>query len=88
MQFADAVWRARRVFDMGTEAGYEFKFLDVGGGFERETFEEMSEVVKSSLDLYFPEEQGVRVVAEPGRFLVSSGMCILYSRPGLHGRIS
>jgi len=73
MQFADAVWRARKVFDMGKEAGYEFKFLDVGGGFERETFQEMSEVVKSSLDLYFPEEQGVRVVAEPGRFLVSSG---------------
>jgi len=73
MQFADAVWRARKVFDMGKDAGYEFKFLDVGGGFERETFQEMSEVVKSSLDLYFPEEQGVRVVAEPGRFLVSSG---------------
>lgn len=73
LQFADAVWRARRVFDMGKEAGYDFKFLDVGGGFERETFHEMSQVVKDSLDLYFPEEEGVRVVAEPGRFLVSSG---------------
>lgn len=76
MQFADAVWRARKVFDMGKEVGYEFKFLDVGGGFERETFQEMSEVVKSSLDLYFPEEQGVRVVAEPGRFLVSSAFTL------------
>jgi ornithine decarboxylase len=74
MQFADAVWRARKVFDMGKDVGYEFKFLDVGGGFERETFEEMSLVVKDSLDLYFPESEGVRVVAEPGRFLVSSGM--------------
>lgn len=73
MQFADAVWRARKVFDMGKDAGYEFKFLDVGGGFERETFQEMSQVVKDSLDLYFPENEGVRVVAEPGRFLVSSG---------------
>ena len=74
MQFADAVWRARKVFDMGKDVGYEFRFLDVGGGFERETFEEMSQVVKDSLDLYFPESEGVRVVAEPGRFLVSSGM--------------
>lgn len=72
-QFADAVWRARRVFDMGKEAGYDFKFLDVGGGFERETFIEMTQVVKDSLDVYFPEEEGVRVIAEPGRFLVSSG---------------
>lgn len=77
LQFADAVWRARRVFDMGKDAGYKFTFLDVGGGFERETFQEMSQVVKDSLDLYFPEDEGVRVVAEPGRFLVSSGMSLL-----------
>ena len=72
-QFADAVWRAKKVFDMGKEAGYDFKFLDVGGGFERETFEEMSQVVADSLDVYFPKESGVRVIAEPGRLLVSSG---------------
>jgi len=76
LQFADAVWRAKRVFDMGKEAGYDFKFLDVGGGFERETFEEMSQVLRDSLDLYFPEESGVRVVAEPGRFLVSSAFTL------------
>jgi ornithine decarboxylase len=76
MQFADAVWRAKRVFDMGKEAGYDFKFLDVGGGFERETFQEMSQVVRDSLDLYFPQENGVRVVAEPGRLLVSSAFTL------------
>jgi ornithine decarboxylase len=76
MQFADAVWRAKRVFDMGKEAGYGFRFLDVGGGFERETFKEMSEVVRDALDLYFPVESGVRVVAEPGRLLVSSGQSL------------
>ena len=73
MQFADAVWRAKRVFDMGKQVGYEFGLLDIGGGFERETFAEMSEVVRDGLDLYFPKESGVRVIAEPGRFLVSSG---------------
>lgn len=76
MQFADAVWRAKRVFDMGKQAGYDFKFLDVGGGFERETFKEMSQVVRDSLDLYFPESSGVRVVAEPGRLLVSSAFTL------------
>ena len=74
MQFADAVWRAKRVFDMGAMIGYDFRFLDIGGGFESETFEEMTGVVRDALDLYFPVQSGVRIVAEPGRFLVSSGM--------------
>lgn len=77
MQFEDAVWRAKKVFAMGKEVGYDFRFLDIGGGFERETFDEMSRVVKDGLDTYFPKEDGVRVVAEPGRLLVSSGMCLL-----------
>jgi len=75
-QFADAVWRAKKVFTMGKEVGYDFRFLDVGGGFERETFKEMCEVVRDALDLYFPVESGVRVVAEPGRLLVSSAFTL------------
>ena len=77
--FADAIWRAKRVFDMAHEFGYNFKFLDIGGGFERESFHEMAQVVKDSLDLYFPLESGVRVVAEPGRLIVSSGKTRLLS---------
>jgi ornithine decarboxylase len=80
MQFADAVWRAKKVFDMGKAVGYDFGLLDIGGGFERETFAEMSEVVRDGLDLYFPQESGVRVIAEPGRFLVSSGESTYHER--------
>lgn len=72
-QFRDAVWRARRVFDMGAAAGYAFDFLDVGGGFESEHFAQMSRVLSESLDRWFPASEGVRIVAEPGRFMVSSG---------------
>ena len=71
MQFADAVWRAKQVFDMGKKEGYTFDFLDVGGGFEAVVFDEMSQVLRDSLELYFPVKEGVRVVAEPGRFLVA-----------------
>ncbi|RSH78330.1 uncharacterized protein EHS24_002049 [Apiotrichum porosum] len=78
-QFADAIWRARRVFDMGAAAGYNFELLDIGGGFERETFAQMSDVIKQNLDLYFPLEEGVRVIAEPGRFLVSSAFTLATS---------
>lgn len=78
-QFADAIWRARKVFDMGKESGYDFDLLDIGGGFERETFAEMSEVVAKNLTLYFPEDEGVRVIAEPGRLLVSSAFTLATS---------
>ncbi|WVO17850.1 hypothetical protein L204_105548 [Cryptococcus depauperatus] len=79
MQFADAVWRARKVFDMGKEAGFNFDLLDIGGGFERETFDEMALVLRDSFDLYFPESSGVRIIAEPGRFLVSSAFTLATS---------
>ncbi|KAJ9126084.1 hypothetical protein QFC24_002356 [Naganishia onofrii] len=75
-QFNDAVWRARQVFDMGAKAGFDFTFLDVGGGFERDGFAEMSAVLRDALELYFPREQGVRIVAEPGRFLVSTAFTL------------
>lgn len=75
-QFTDAVWRARQVFDMGAKAGYNFTFLDVGGGFERDGFAEMSVVLRQALEQYFPREQGTRIVAEPGRFLVSTAFTL------------
>ena len=60
---------------MGDRQGYEFEFLDVGGGFEAASFEEMSMVLSQSLDEWFPREEGVRIVAERGRVMVSSGEC-------------
>ena len=56
-QFRDAVWRAKRVFEMGDRQGYEFEFLDVGGGFEAASFEEMSMVLSQSLDEWFPRRR-------------------------------
>ncbi|WVR05836.1 hypothetical protein IAU60_002862 [Kwoniella sp. DSM 27419] len=79
MQFADAIWRSRKAFDMGKEAGYDFTLLDIGGGFERETFAAMAQVLSDSFDLYFPESTGVRIIAEPGRFFVSSAFTLATS---------
>jgi len=69
--FADAIKRARAAFDMGREAGYEFDFLDVGGGFEDSHFEETAAVLNTTLDKYFPDRMNLKVIAEPGRFYVS-----------------
>ena len=74
--FADAIMRARTAFDMGREAGYEFHFLDVGGGFEDARFEETAAVLNTALDRYFPDRTKLRVIAEPGRFYVSSAFTL------------
>ena len=70
--FADAVMRARNVFDMGRHAGYNFSFLDVGGGFEDPTFEATSAILRDAIARYFPNRSGLRIIAEPGRFYVSN----------------
>ncbi|KAF8573939.1 ornithine decarboxylase [Ramaria rubella] len=71
--YGDAVMRAKAAFDMGKAAGYMFSLLDVGGGFEDADFEHMAKVLREAVEAYFPDrlEEGVRVIAEPGRFFVA-----------------
>lgn len=70
--YADAIARARAAFDMGKDAGYTFKLLDVGGGFEDELFEQAGEVLNFAIERYFPERTGIKIIAEPGRYFVST----------------
>lgn len=74
--FADAIWRARTAFDMGKQAGYDFQLLDVGGGFEDAYFEATAANLASAIDRHFPEHEGVRIIAEPGRFFVSKAFSL------------
>ncbi|KAA1467274.1 ornithine decarboxylase [Dentipellis sp. KUC8613] len=69
--FSDAVMRARSAFDMGKEAGYTFSLLDVGGGFEDGNFEATAAILRDAIHHYFPDRQGLRIIAEPGRYYVS-----------------
>lgn len=69
--YMDAIMRARAVFDMGKEVGYAFKLLDVGGGFEDSLFEQAATVLKQAIDRHFPDRDGLKIIAEPGRFYVS-----------------
>ncbi|KAM0746702.1 hypothetical protein T439DRAFT_293537 [Meredithblackwellia eburnea MCA 4105] len=69
--FGDAVERARWAFNVAREEGFQFDLLDIGGGFEDENFEEIAAVLRESIGRLFPVEEGVRVIAEPGRYFVS-----------------
>lgn len=72
--FTKAVQDARLVFDQASTVGFDMKTLDVGGGFEGETFEKFAGVLSEALDIYFPPH--VRVIAEPGRYYVSSAFTL------------
>ncbi|KAF9170344.1 hypothetical protein BGX21_001482 [Mortierella sp. AD011] len=78
--FGEAVIRARRVFDQAKEYGFEFNFLDVGGGFpsahvtEGITFEKVAAILGPTVDSLFGPE--IRVIAEPGRYYVGSAFTL------------
>ncbi|KAF2016023.1 ornithine decarboxylase-like protein [Aaosphaeria arxii CBS 175.79] len=73
--FIKAVQDARFVFDQAAALGFQMHTLDVGGGFNcDDDFETMATVLSASLDEYFPDE--IRIIAEPGRYYVSTAFTI------------
>eukprot|EP00038_Savillea_parva_P006046 m.161360 g.161360 ORF g.161360 m.161360 type:complete len:450 (-) comp12065_c0_seq1:237-1586(-) len=89
--FSEAVKVARGVFDEGLKVGFNFTLLDIGGGFPGTnnrtqapvSFAEIAETLTESLDEHFPAESGVRIIAEPGRYMVCAShteACCVTSR--------
>ncbi|XP_013412534.1 ornithine decarboxylase-like [Lingula anatina] len=72
----------RGVFDLAKTIGFDFNFLDIGGGFpgyETEgklSLSDIAKAINNSLDEYFPEEENVKVIAEPGRYYVQSAFTL------------
>ncbi|XP_065061749.1 ornithine decarboxylase-like isoform X2 [Rhopilema esculentum] len=80
--FYYAVKAARNVFNEGESLGFNFTLLDIGGGFPGNnaaaiSFEESAEQLNRAFAKYFPANCGVRIIAEPGRFYVSSAYTIV-----------
>ena len=70
--YTDAIMRCQRVFDMAKQAGYDFTFLDVGGGFEDSLFEQAARYLRDAIDQYFPDRSNLTIIAEPGRYYVAN----------------
>lgn len=68
--FGDAIRRARWAFDVGREEGFTFDLLDIGGGFEDDNFEQIAAVLRDAIEVHFPVDEGVKIIAEPGRYYV------------------
>ncbi|KAL5016024.1 hypothetical protein ScPMuIL_005613 [Solemya velum] len=81
--FAVAIEKARDVFDLACNLGFNMELLDIGGGYPGHdtgngavTFQEMADVINTSLEKYFPEADGVKVIAEPGRYFAASALSL------------
>eukprot|EP00818_Percolomonas_sp_WS_P003701 CAMPEP_0117448404 /NCGR_PEP_ID=MMETSP0759-20121206/7382_1 /TAXON_ID=63605 /ORGANISM="Percolomonas cosmopolitus, Strain WS" /LENGTH=445 /DNA_ID=CAMNT_0005240787 /DNA_START=35 /DNA_END=1372 /DNA_ORIENTATION=+ len=73
--YIGALERAKTLFDMGKEYGYQFDLLDIGGGMPgtetgSPTFKEIADTIREPLDDMF-DPASVRVIAEPGRFIAT-----------------
>lgn len=77
LAFLKAVRDAHVVFGQARALGFNPHTLDVGGGFCGDSFEAMAAVLREALDEYFPSP--VNVIAEPGRYYVSSAFTIACS---------
>ncbi|XP_014681873.1 PREDICTED: antizyme inhibitor 2-like [Priapulus caudatus] len=77
-----AIRDAKRVFEEADEVGYAFSLLDIGGGYPGDRnasidFDDICNEVNASLDEHFPEGCGVRLIAEPGRYMVASAFTLV-----------
>ncbi|RLN02780.1 hypothetical protein BBJ28_00023410 [Nothophytophthora sp. Chile5] len=75
--YSDAVARARKAFDIGHSLGFQFNLLDIGGGFPGTEispirFEDCAKELKGAMATHFPQDSGVQVISEPGRFFAAS----------------
>lgn len=76
MAFFKAVRDAHTVFQEAHTFGFNLRTLDVGGGFTGDTFESMAAVLDAALAEFFPAGSGIDIIAEPGRYYVSSAFTI------------
>jgi len=80
--FPRAISAAKSVFHMAQELGMDDMYLlDIGGGFPGHddgnmTFTELSLGINSALAEHFPVGCGVRIIAEPGRYMVASAFTL------------
>jgi len=75
--FVDAIQNARIIMNYGNKLGFNMNLLDIGGGFPGNTgtedyFAEIATAVNTALEEHFPNDDQIRIIAEPGRYYVAS----------------
>lgn len=85
---AQVYWTAltdcKKVFDIAQSLDIRMKLIDIGGGFpgisnSKVSFESMAEVINKGIDEIFNEGEGIKFIAEPGRYFVTSSHTLVCS---------
>ncbi|CAG5129107.1 unnamed protein product [Candidula unifasciata] len=86
--FSTAIEDAHQVFKIGLALGFQMHILDIGGGFPGRDMGNISFAKTDSIPgtgstscehiirQYFPPSDGVRVIAEPGRYFVTTSFTL------------
>jgi len=90
--FSKAISVCRTVFREAEELGLNLELLDIGGGFPGHdagdvSLKEISEQINCSLEKYFPQSSGVRVISEPGRYFASAACTLATNVIGKRDRM-
>ena len=79
-----AIAQARGVFNAAERLGLPpLSLLDLGGGFSDGTMARAAVAINAALDVHFPAADGVKVIAEPGRYFAESThtlCCAVYGK--------
>ncbi|KAJ7993725.1 hypothetical protein DPEC_G00257650 [Dallia pectoralis] len=80
--YRQAISDARCVFNIAEELGFQMTLLDIGGGFPGKndfklSFSEIAADINKSLEEFFPLACGVSVIAEPGRYYVTTAVTLV-----------
>lgn len=67
---------ARTAFELGAQAGYDFKLLDIGGGFPGSTHQDHIFAEIANAMQFDDFDDDVRIIAQPGRFFVASAQTL------------
>lgn len=85
---AQVYWTAlsdcKKVFDIAKSLDINMKLIDIGGGFpgvsnSKVAFESMAEVINAGIDEIFSGGDGIKFIAEPGRYFVASSHTLVCS---------
>lgn len=79
--FYRAIGTAKEIFDVAASLGFNCHLLDIGGGYPGDfgtSIEKIAHVVNEALEIFFPDPT-IQVIAEPGRFYVSSAYTLACS---------
>lgn len=79
--FPRAVHKAKALFTTAKLLGYNMYLLDIGGGFPGHDdgnmgFTDLCSGINTALSEHFPVGCGVRIIAEPGRYMVASAFTL------------